>query len=157
MAFQNLKDYKKKEEEQKVSKFAFPYCNYLLFGTDHNDKVPFDCKDKSIEFICDNLNCHGFGFLLHEDLDEMQLNLLMIASWRILQSIREKPDQFPNKDTIEILSIHHDTQNVFCYMLPSEDGGEIAKPTFLEAACKGQLCHTVPIKRLTSPQDRQVE
>jgi hypothetical protein len=23
----------------------------LLFGTDHNDKVPFDCKDNSVEFI----------------------------------------------------------------------------------------------------------
>jgi hypothetical protein len=54
---------------------------------DHNDKDPFDCKDKLIEFICDNLNHHGFGFLLHEDLDEIQLDLLMIASWSILRPL----------------------------------------------------------------------
>jgi hypothetical protein len=135
-AFQNRKD-NKKDEEEKVPKSAFPYHKDLLFGMDHNDKVPFDCKDKSIELICDNLNCHGFGFLLHEDLDEIQLNLLMIASWSILWSLHAKTDQFPNKDSIEVLSIHHDTQAMFASVLPSEDGGEIAKPTLLEATCKG--------------------
>jgi hypothetical protein len=68
------------EEEEELPQSAFPYRKDLPFGTDHNDKVPFDRKDKSIEFICDNLNCHGFGFLLHEDFDEIQLDLLMIAS-----------------------------------------------------------------------------
>jgi hypothetical protein len=79
----------------------------------------------------------GLGFFLHEDLDEIQLNLLMIASWNILWSLYAKADQFPNKDTVEVLSIHHDTQAMFASVLPSEDGGEIAKPTLLEATCKG--------------------
>jgi hypothetical protein len=94
----------------------------LIFGMDHNDKVPFDWKDKSIDFICDNLNHYGFGFLLHKDLDEIQLDLLMIASWSILWSLQGKSDQFPNKDTIEVLSIHHDTRAMFTSVLPSEDG-----------------------------------
>jgi hypothetical protein len=67
------------------------------------------------------------GFLLPEDFDEIQLNLLMIASWSILQQLHGKTDQFPNKNT---------TQNVFSSVLPSEDEGEIAKPSFLEATCK---------------------
>ncbi len=38
-----------------------------------------------------------------------------------------------NKGTIEVLSNHQDTQAMFVSVLPSEDGGEIDKPTFLEA------------------------
>jgi hypothetical protein len=86
---------------------GFPFHKDFLFGTDHNDKVPFDHKDKSIEFVCANLNHHGFGFLLNEDLDEMQLDVFMIASWSILQSIHEKTDQFPNQDRVGLLSIHN--------------------------------------------------
>jgi hypothetical protein len=56
------------EEEEELPHSAFPYRKDLLFGTDHNNKVPFDHKDKSIEFICDNLNCHGFGFHLTRTL-----------------------------------------------------------------------------------------
>jgi hypothetical protein len=87
--FQNVKD-DKKEEEKELPQSVFPYHKDLLFGMDHNDKIPFKHKDKSIEFIGDNLNCHGFGFLLHKDLDEIQLDLLMIASWSILQHFMEK-------------------------------------------------------------------
>jgi hypothetical protein len=116
----------------------------LLFGTDHNDKVPFDCKDKSIEFICDNLNHHGFGFLLHKDLDEIQLDLLMIASWSIIQQLHGKNDQFHNKDTINVLSNYKDTQVMFVSVRPTEDGREVDKPTFLEATCKLRLHHTRP-------------
>jgi hypothetical protein len=137
-AFQNVQD-NKKEEEEEFPQSAFPYCKDLLFGTDHNDKVPFDHKDKSIEFICDNLNHHGFGFLLHKDLHEIQLDLLMIASWSILQPLHGKPDQFPNKETINVLSNHQDTQAMFVSVPASEDGGVIDKPTFLEATCKLQL------------------
>jgi hypothetical protein len=80
-SLQNKKDNKKEEEEEEeLSQSAFPYCKDLLFRMDHHDKVAFDHTDKSIEFICFNLNCHGLGFLLHEDLDEIQLDLLMIAS-----------------------------------------------------------------------------
>jgi hypothetical protein len=57
-SFQNLKD-DKKEDEEELPQFAFPYHKDLLFGMDHNDKVTFDWKDKSIEFICDNLNHPG--------------------------------------------------------------------------------------------------
>ena len=60
----------------------------------------------------------------------------MIASWSIFQQIHEKADQFPNKNTIEVLSNHHYTKNVFCYVLPGEDGGEMAEPSFLGATCK---------------------
>jgi hypothetical protein len=127
------------KEEEELPQSAFPYHKDLLFGIDHNDKVPFDCKDKSIEFICDNLNHHGFGLLLHEDLDEIQLNLLMIASWSILWQLHGKTDQFPNKDTIDVLSNYQDTQTMFVSVIPTEDGGEIDKPTFLEATCKLQL------------------
>jgi hypothetical protein len=110
----------------------------------HNDKVPFDHKDKSIEFICDNLSHHGFGFFLHEDLDEIQLDLLMIASWSILWQLHGKTNQFPNKDTINILSNYQDTQAMFVSVLPTEDGGEIDKPIFLVATCKLQLRSTSP-------------
>ena len=127
------------KEEEELPQSAFPYHKDLLFGTDHNNKVPFDCKDKSIEFICDNLNHHGFGFLLHKDLDEIQLDLLMIASWSIIWQLHGKTDQFPNKETISVLSNHQDTQAMFGSVLPSEDGGEIDKPAFLEATCKLQL------------------
>jgi hypothetical protein len=132
------------DEEEELPQSAFPYHKDLLFGTDHNEKVRFGCKDKSIEFICDNLNHHGFRFLLHEDLDEIQLDLLMIASWSILWPLHGKTDQFPNKDTINVLSNYQDTQAMFVSVLPTEDGGEIDKPTFLEATCKLQLCHTSP-------------
>jgi hypothetical protein len=60
-AFQNMKD-NKKDEEEELPQSAFPYHKDLLFGMDHNEKVPFDHKDKSIEFICDNLNLMGLGF-----------------------------------------------------------------------------------------------
>jgi hypothetical protein len=154
-AFQNLKD-NKKEEEEELPQSAFPYHKDLLFGTDHNDKVPFDHKDKSIKYICENLNCHGFGFLLHEDLDEIQFNLLMIASWSILWLLHGKTDQLPNKETISVLSNHQDTQAMFGSVLPSEDGGEIDKPTFLEASCKVQLCHTSPCQEIDLSK-REVE
>jgi hypothetical protein len=150
----NLKDHKK-EDEDELPQSAFPYCKDLLSGTDHNEKVPFDWKVKSIEFICDNLNHHGFGFLLHEDLDEIQLNPLMIASWSILQPLHGKTDQFPNKDTIKNLSNHH-TQTMFGSVLLSEDGGEIDKPTFLEATCKVQLCCTTPCQEIDLSK-REVE
>jgi hypothetical protein len=132
------------EEEEELPHSAFPYCKKLLFGTDHNNKVPFDHKDKSIEFICENLNHHGFGFLPHEDLDEIQLDLLMIASWSILRQLHGKTNQLPNKDTINILSKYQDTQVLFVSVLPTEDGGEIDKPTFLGATCKLGLHCTSP-------------
>jgi hypothetical protein len=132
------------EEEEELSQSAFPYHKDLLFGTDHNDKVPFDRKDKSIEFICDNLNRHGFGFLLHKDLDEIQLNLLMIASWSILRPLHGKTDQFPNNDTINVLSNYQDTQALFVSVRLPGDGWELNKPTFLEATCKLQLRRTSP-------------
>jgi hypothetical protein len=132
------------EEEEEHPQSAFPYRKDLLFGTDHNDKVPFDCKDKSIEFICDNLNCYGFGFLLHEDLDEIQLNLLMIASWSIIRQLHGKNNQFPNKDTINVLSNYQYTEAMFVSVLPTENGGEDDKPVFLEATCKLQLSCTSP-------------
>jgi hypothetical protein len=134
-SLQNKKD-NKKDNEEELPQSAFPYCKDLLFGTDHHDKVPFDHTDKSIEFICHNLNCHGLGFLLDKNLDEIQLDLLMIASWSVLWQIHGKADGFPNKDTIEVLLNHHDTQNLFCYVLPGEDVGAMAKPSFLEATCK---------------------
>jgi hypothetical protein len=56
------------KEEEELPQSAFPYHKDLLFGTDHNDKVPFDRKEKSIEFICDNLNHHGFGCLFKRTL-----------------------------------------------------------------------------------------
>jgi hypothetical protein len=52
------------------------------------------------------------------------------------------------KIPIEVLSIHHDPQAMFASVLPSEDGGEIAKPTFLEATCKGQLHCTSPLQEI---------
>jgi hypothetical protein len=55
----------------------------------------------------------------------------MIASWSILQPLHGRRDQFPNKDSIKVLSNHHDTQNMFASVLQSEDGGKIAKPSFL--------------------------
>jgi hypothetical protein len=63
----------------------------------------------------------------------------MIASWSILQPLHGKPDQFPNKETINVLSNHQDTQAMFVSVPASEDGGVIDKPTFLEATCKLQL------------------
>jgi hypothetical protein len=137
-SLQNKKD-NKKDDDEELPQSAFPYHKDLIFGTDHHEKVPFDHTDKSIEFICHNQNCHGLGFLLHEDFDEIQLDLLMIASWSILQQIHGKADPFLNEDTIEVLSNHHDTQNVFCYALPGEDVGATAQPSFLEATCKVQL------------------
>jgi hypothetical protein len=136
------------EEEEELPHSAFPYRKDLLFGTDHNNKVPFDHKDKSIEFLCDNLNRPGFGFLLHEDFDEIQLDLLMIASWSILRQLHGKTDQLPNKDTINILSNYQDTQAMFVSVLQTEDGGEIDKPTFLEATCKLRLRCTSPHREI---------
>ncbi len=102
-SLQNKQD--KEEEEEELSQSAFPYCKDLLFGMGHHDTVPFYHTDKSIEFICDHINYHGLGFLLHEDLDKIQLDLLMIASWNILWQLHGKTDQFPNKDTIEAMSV----------------------------------------------------
>jgi hypothetical protein len=48
-AFQIVKA-NKKEEEEELPQSAFPYHKDLLFGMDHNHKVPFDHKDKSILF-----------------------------------------------------------------------------------------------------------
>jgi hypothetical protein len=144
------------EEEEDFPQSAFPYCKDLLFGTDFNDKVPFDCKDKSIEFICDNLNPHGFRFLLHDDLDEIQLNLFMIASWSIIQQLHGKNDQFPNRDTINVLSNYQNTQAMFVSVIPTEDGGEADKPTYLEATCKLQLHHTRPHQEIDFPK-RDIE
>jgi hypothetical protein len=134
----------KEEEEEELSHSAFPYRKDLLVGTDHNDEVPFDHKGKSIEFFCENLNRHGFGFLLHEDLDEIQLNLLMIASWSIIRQLHGTSDQFPNNDTINVLSNYQDTLAMFLSVIATEDGREVDKPTFLEATCKLRLHPTCP-------------
>jgi hypothetical protein len=80
----------------------------------------------------------------------------MIASWSILWPLHGKTDQFLNKDTINVLSNHHDTQNMFCSVLPSEDGWEIDKPTFLEATCKVQLHCTSPHQEIDFSK-REVE
>ncbi len=152
-AIQNVKD-DKKEEEEEFPQSAFPYHKDLLLGMDHNDKVPFDQKDKSIEFICDYLNHHGFGFLLQENLDKIQLYLLMIASWSILQPLHGKTDQFPNKETIDLLSNNQDTQAMFGYVLPSEDRGRLISQHFLRQHANCNYIAQVPIKRLTSPKER---
>jgi hypothetical protein len=68
----------------------------------------------------------------------------MIASWSILRQLHGETDQLPNKDTINILSNYQDTQAMFVSVLPTEDGGKIDKPTFLEATCKLQLHCTSP-------------
>jgi hypothetical protein len=85
---------------------------------------------------------------LQEDLDEIQLNLHMIASWSIIRQLHGKNDQFPNKDTIDVLSNYQDTQAMFVSVLATEDGREVDKPTFLEATCKLHLHCTCPHREI---------
>jgi hypothetical protein len=47
----------------------FLYRNALLYGSDHNQKKPFNQTDLSIEFVCHHLRLHGFSFLLDVELD----------------------------------------------------------------------------------------
>jgi hypothetical protein len=122
---------------------AFLYRKDLMFGSDHREKVPFDRTDQSIEFICCELHRHGFGFLLDEDLDEHQLDLFMIASWAILRNIRGKPHQYPNNLTLEVLSQHDKTQEIFA-SIANEDGGTAMVPSYLEAFCKTHLSRSLP-------------
>jgi hypothetical protein len=45
---------------------AFPYQKDLLHSSNHYRKYPFDYTDESIEFVCRELRCHGFGFLMDD-------------------------------------------------------------------------------------------
>jgi hypothetical protein len=74
----------------------------------------------------------------------------------ILQPLDGKTNQFPNKDTIYVLSNHQDSQVLFASVLSSEDGGEIDKPTFLEAKCIERLHHTSPRQEIDLSK-REVE
>ncbi len=56
------------KEEEELPQSAFPYHKDLLFGTDQNDKVPFDCKDKSIEFVVTTSIVMGLGFFFTRTL-----------------------------------------------------------------------------------------
>jgi hypothetical protein len=114
-----------------------------MFGSNHREKIPFDCTDQSIEFICCELRRHGFGFLLDEDLDEHQLDLFMIASWAILRNIHGKPHQYPNNLTLEVLSQHDKTQEIFA-SIANEDGWTATVPSYLEASCKTCLRCSLP-------------
>jgi hypothetical protein len=93
-------------------------------------------KFQDIDNLCANRD--GFGFLLDEDLDEHQLDLFMIASWAILCNIRGKPHQYPNSLTLEVLSQHDETQEIFA-SIANEDGGTATVPSYLEASCKTRL------------------
>jgi hypothetical protein len=56
---------------------AFLYQKDLLHCSDHQSKLPFDCSDKSIVIVCQELRHHGFGFLMDDTkLDTYQLDLL---------------------------------------------------------------------------------
>jgi hypothetical protein len=60
---------------------AFPYRKDLLHESDHQSKHPFDRSNESIVFVCQELRCHGFGFLMDATkLDTYQLDLLMVVS-----------------------------------------------------------------------------
>ena len=122
----------------KLPASAFPYRKDLLFGSDHRERNPFDCTDASIEFVLHHLRLHGFGFLLSEDLDELQLDLLMVSSWRILRPLHGKPDQYPSKPTVDILSMQQRTQILFSPI--TNDDGDNHLPSFLEMTCSNEGC-----------------
>ena len=90
--------------DTKLPASALPYHKDLLFASDYQDVHPFDCTDDLIEFVCHHLCHHGFDFLLGEDLDEFQLDLLMIAAWSILCPLHnpasKKPNQYPSESMI---------------------------------------------------------
>jgi hypothetical protein len=117
-------------------------------------KVPFDCKDKLIEFICDNLNSHGFGFLMHKDLDEIQLNLLMIASWSILRPFHGKKQI--NSQT-KILSMFCLIIRILrlclflCYQVKME--GRLISQHSLRQHASCDYIVQVPIERVTSQKE----
>jgi hypothetical protein len=80
---------------------AFPYQKDLLHGSDHYRKYPFDYTNESIEFVCQELRRHGFGFLMDDmELDPYQLDLLMITSWGVLHPLRCK-QKHPSSKTIK--------------------------------------------------------
>jgi len=127
---------------------AFPYHKDLLFGADHADKVPFNQTDQFIEFVCLHLHHHGLGFLLNEVLDEHQLDLIMVASWGILHSLKDKPDVYPSKKTVKKLSDIDAIQTIFSSVptddtVPTNNTVTVA-PSTLEATCKNLLPCTLP-------------
>jgi hypothetical protein len=66
----------------------------------------------------------------------------MIASWAILCNIHGKPHQYPNNLTLEVLSQHDKTQEIFV-SITNEDGGTAMVPSYLEASCKTRLRHSL--------------
>jgi hypothetical protein len=119
----------------------------LLFGSNLQETNPFHCTNDSIEFVFHHLHCHGIGFLLSEDLDEFQLDLLvMITLWSVLHHLHDpehdKPDQYPSDNTVGILSKEEGT--AILLSSTTNDDGPNAAPSFLETACKNHLHHTVP-------------
>jgi len=131
-----------KSEETQLPAAAFPYRKDLLLGADHREKNPFDRTDESIEFVCAQLRHHGLDFLLDEDLDEHQLDLLMISSWSILRQLHGKSNQYPSNDTLRLLSTHEETRIIFS-SVRNDDAVTIA-PSFLEITCKSRLRRTIP-------------
>jgi hypothetical protein len=61
-AFQNLKDNEKEEEEEALPQSAFPYHKDLLFGMDHNDKVPLTIKTRQLSLFVTTSIVMGLGF-----------------------------------------------------------------------------------------------
>jgi len=122
---------------------SFPYRKDLLMGTDYQDRLPFDRTDESIEFVCLHLRRHGLGFLLAEDLDEHQLDLFMISAWGTLRTLKGKPNQYPSRATVEMLSTQDETAEIFSTVLGNDAAGT-AEPSFVELTAKTRLSRPLP-------------
>jgi hypothetical protein len=66
----------------------------------------------------------------------------MVTSWAILHNICGKPHQYPNNLTLEVLSQHDETQEIFA-SITNEDRGTATVPSYLEVSCKTRLCHSL--------------
>jgi hypothetical protein len=122
---------------------AFLYQKDLLYGSNHQKKHPFDHTDESIEFVCRELHCHSFSFLMdNTKLDTFQLDLLMIASWEILCPLKHKP-KHPSSNTMQQLAMNDTLKDLIISQVESEE--ESANALINKATTKMTLQHTFPL------------
>ena len=75
---------------------AFPFKKDQHFRKDSKLANPFPRDESSVAHVMEHLCRHGFGFILEEDLDGLQLERLMVECWKIIGQ-KAYPNDYPTQ------------------------------------------------------------
>ena len=144
-------DGRKQKRESPLPASTFPFRKDTFFAYDAKETCPLNRTDEAIEFVCRMFCLHGFSHLLEEkELDECQVELLMIESWRILHPLfgKEDRDIFPSQETIDLLG-DESVSHFFSPLLEEES----TFPSNLEMVCKARLRRIVQPRTVMEAND----